>query len=133
MTAARAVPSDSTVRQTLERLRQRTAPNPVAARDLATELGIPNSTFWRHFPDIAQEVSDQRKTARRGEHAPSLGSTNGAEDAALRRQNAALRREIRTATAVIVRLTLENRQLQDEVNTRAGIVRLNHSPESPKS
>ena len=66
MTARVQLPSEAQVRQALTELTAQvgTGPPPTVLA-LARSLGLANGTFWRHFPEIAREVADQRRTAAR--------------------------------------------------------------------
>jgi hypothetical protein len=94
---------------------------------LARRLGINHSTFWRHFPDIAQEMV---ATARAAE--PSLATANHpsryelltADHARLKRANAELERDLTRATAAIQRLALDNHHLRQQARDAAAVLPL---------
>jgi hypothetical protein len=95
---------------------------------LARSLGLANGTFWRHFPEIAREVADQRRTAGRQDRTASgsLPPEDKApsELARLRRANRELADEIEVAIAHLRRLTLENHTLREELEHSRKITRL---------
>src|SRR5699024_375673 len=65
MTRPVQLPSEAEVRIAIEELRSATQNNTITVKQLAQQLGLTNPTFWRHFPDIAQEVADIRRAVRR--------------------------------------------------------------------
>lgn len=92
---------------------------PPSVVSLAKNLGLTNATFWRHFPSIAQETADARRTAR---HTNDLAkeTKNGRRNTQdelvrLRDDNAQLRRQLGSAAAQIQLLALENRQLREQL------------------
>lgn len=93
---------------------------------LARRLGLSNSTFWRHFPELAQEVADARRTAQGRAPAPAVADDQGAERviARLRTENAHLASNLEAAVARIRDLTLENRALRDELENVTGVSKL---------
>jgi AcrR family transcriptional regulator len=106
------LPEEDRVREVLAALRDRGC-RPTAAA-LARELGLSNTTFWRHFRDVALELQ-----------APPLHSATAvpaprAHEARLRRERDELTTQLRTAIAHVRRLTIENselrRQLEDANN-----------------
>ncbi|MFJ5104866.1 hypothetical protein [Streptomyces sp. NPDC088554] len=121
-----ALPSEEQVRQALAEC---TAEAEATGRQptvlgLARQLGLANATFWRHFPDIAEEV---REAAR--SHRPAGPGARGADhygellkkNAALRRANTELAEHLALAVANIQRLTLENHQLRQELEATAKV------------
>ncbi|MFS2241249.1 hypothetical protein [Microbacterium sp. OR16] len=104
------------------------AGRPPAALAVATRLQMSNATFWRHFPQIAQQLADnRRKVVRRRaqqqtDNAPS--DSLAAANARLRTENARLRDEIKIAAAEIQRLTLENHNLRTDHEQKARITPL---------
>ena len=65
MTARVQLPSEAQVRQALAELAGQPGAEQPTVLALARSLSLANGTFWRHFPDIAREVADQRRTAAR--------------------------------------------------------------------
>jgi AcrR family transcriptional regulator len=81
---------------------------------VARELGLSNTTFRRHFPDIAQQMSDARRTPSSGPApagGPSAHDKLVARNAKLRRDNRQLRAHLDLAIVTIQRLTLNNHRL----------------------
>ncbi|MGW5153675.1 hypothetical protein [Rhodococcus koreensis] len=58
----------------------------VALYAIARILGLPNSTFRRRYPDIAQEIADRRT-------APIVKAARQTEEVRLAARNAKLKRE----------------------------------------
>lgn len=124
MTRRVNLPSESEVRAALAQLRAANESGIVTARDLARDVGLANSTFWRHFPEIAQEVADERRTTLRSAPTSPTGSTtNNTPDGALRKENAKLRDQIEVAVAHIQRLTIDNQALRDQLESQTHIVK----------
>lgn len=126
MTRAVVLPTTNQVREGFERLvlRAHQAGKRPSVLQLAREFGLTNTTFRRHFPDIARELSEARRT-------PTPKTTNSpaaddharlvARNARLRRDNQQLRQHIQLAVANIQRLTLEAHQLRAELESAANI------------
>jgi hypothetical protein len=94
---------------------------------VARELGLSNTSFRRHFPDIAQEISTARHTPAPGPaHAsgPSAHDQLVARNAKLRRDNRQLREHLALAIANIQRLTLTNHRLRAELEATSGVTQL---------
>ena len=125
MTRRVLLPSESEVHSALAKLRASTGREAVTARDLARQLGLANSTFWRHFPEIAQAVADENRVASRvAQAAPANASRASDPDGALRKENATLRDQIELAVAQIQRLTIDNQALRDQLEAQTNIVKL---------
>lgn len=94
---------------------------------VARRLGLSNSTFRRHFPDIAQEISDARRAPL-----PDPTDAGGlsafdklvARNAKLRRDNRQLREHLQLAIANIARLTLQNHHHQQALEAHTKITRI---------
>lgn len=120
------LPSRSTVQRALYELLDETSAEGVRPTvvSLARRLGLANTTFWRHFPDLANQIRENART-------PSPASPTSA--AALRmaelerryaeavRDNRNLRDNLDLAVANIQRLTLDNRQLRQALETQQKI------------
>jgi AcrR family transcriptional regulator len=78
---------------------------------VARQLGLSNTTFRRHFPDLADEISAARR-------APD------ARNAKLRRGNHQLREHLDLAVANIQRLTLTVHKLQTELEGASKVTRI---------
>jgi AcrR family transcriptional regulator len=130
-----ALPSEEQVRQALAEL---TTEATVTGRrptvlGLARRLGLANATFWRHFPDIAEEV---RSTARSHRPVPTGPRADDRYDelqrknVELRRTNTELSEHLALAVANIQRLALETHQLRQELEVAAKVTRLRHNSEA---
>jgi AcrR family transcriptional regulator len=128
-----ALPSEEQVRQALIELttEAETAGRQPTVLGLARRLGLANATFWRHFPDIAEEVREAARSPRPAGPGPR-GSDRYDEllkkNAALRRANTELSEHLALAVANIQRLTLENHQLRTELEAARGVSRLDAVP-----
>jgi hypothetical protein len=123
------LPSEAQVRQALTELAAQPGAGQPTVLALAQSLGLANGTFWRHFPEIARDVADQRRTAARLDRATSAQnlSDNGnppSELTRLRRNNRELTDQIEVAIAHLQRLTLENHALREELEHSRKITRL---------
>lgn len=97
---------------------------PPAALAVARRLGMSNATFWRHFPRVAQELADARRSANRSVQrrvATDSGPNAAVTIARLRAENVGLQDDIKVAAAEVQRLTLENHVLRAQLETAAGI------------
>ncbi len=125
MTRRVLLPSESEVHAALAQLRASNENGAVSARDLAHHVGLANATFWRHFPEIAQVVADERRASlRAAPSAPTNAPRTSDSDGALRKENASLRDQIELAVAQIQRLTIDNQALRDQLEARTNIVKL---------
>jgi hypothetical protein len=124
-----ALPNEEQVRQALAELtaEAETAGRQSTVLGLARRLGLANATFWRHFPDIAEEVRDAARSHRPADGNP-LGGDRYSElvkkNASLRRSNTELSEHLALAVANIQRLTLENHQLRQELEAAAKVTAL---------
>lgn len=94
---------------------------------LARHLGLTNTTFWRHFPDIAQDVATRRRTSitpQPRQPSPHHHDELKAQNAKLRRVNRDLTDQLDLAISHIQRLTLENHRLRQELETAAKVTRI---------
>lgn len=119
MTRRVALPTEAEVRAELAQI-SATEPNGApTVIALARSLGLANATFWRHFPEIAQEVAATRRSAK---SVPTAGGSAGngpsgndrAEMARLRREKSKLREQLEAAVAHIQHLTLEHQALRED-------------------
>jgi AraC-like DNA-binding protein len=104
---------------------------------LATRLGMSNTTFRRHFPEQAKEISGARSsTGSRtvAETRPSPHEILVARNARLRRANHTLTSNLRLAAAQIQRLGMENARLREALEASSNVTRIGqpgiarHSP-----
>jgi hypothetical protein len=101
---------------------------------LATRLGLTNTTFRRHFPDLAREISTARATPTRPartQRGPSPHDALVARNAKLRRANHTLTGQLRLAAAQIQRLGLDNARLRRELQDSSNITRIDR-PDRPR-
>lgn len=125
MTRRVLLPSESEVHTALAQLRAWNENGAVSAWDLAHHVGLENATFWRHFPEIAQVIADERRTALRSAPTSPVGSTaNNTTDMVLRKGNVKLRDQLELAVAHIQRLTNDNQVLLDKFEAQTNIVKL---------
>ena len=123
MTRRRDIPSEAHVRQTLATI-SAAGRRPTAA-GTARELGLSNTTFWRHFRDIALELRA----------APEPGSTAAAavpaprdHETRLRRERDELAEQLSTALAHLRRLTIDNEQLRHQLEDARKVTNINARP-----
>jgi hypothetical protein len=118
-----------------ERARQALADYLAACRDngrrpsvlaLATRLGLSNTTFRRHFPDLTKEVSAARAPEPRAstEARPSPYDTLVARNAKLRRANRSLTGNLKLAAAQIQRMALDNARLRQALEASTNVTRI---------
>lgn len=125
MTRRVILPSEPEVRTALEQLRKTDGSRLITVLDLARQHGLANSTFWRHFPGIAQEVADERRsTLRSATTFPADSPRTNNPDEALRKENVKLRDQLELAVAHIQRLTIDNQALRDQLEAQTNIVKL---------
>lgn len=104
--------------------RQRHRPSVLA---LAAKFDLSNTTFRRHFPDLAKEVSaarsrpSPRPTAEMG---PSPYEVLAARNAKLRRANRSLTENLQFAAAQIQRLAVDNARLRESLEASGNIIRI---------
>ncbi|MEU8003672.1 hypothetical protein AB0B66_21150 [Catellatospora sp. NPDC049111] len=119
------LPSEQTVRSTLEQLRNEAdktgrAPSILA---LARRLGLANTTFRRHFPVLCTELTAHEPTpVLDGE--PSSYAKLTREVDKLRRDNRELAEHLELAIANIQRLTMENHGLRQALEAARNVTRL---------
>jgi hypothetical protein len=102
---------------------------------LAARIGMTNTTFRRHFPQHAKEISEARSTPEPqavAEMQPSPHDVLVARNARLRRANHTLTGNLRLAAAQIQRLGMENARLREALEASSNITRIDRSG-SPRS
>lgn len=127
-----ALPTEEQVRQAMGELAAEasaTGRRPTVL-GLARRFGLANATFWRHFPDIANEV--RHAATRTREEADPPGASHYEElknkNAELRRANTDLTEHLALAVANIQRLTLDNHLLREALETTRKVTRLPSRP-----
>lgn len=123
-----AVPSEAHVRKVLHELQDRAEQNGTrpSVLGLARHFGLSNTTFRRHFPGVARDISAARTAP------PSEGQPHGASrydrlverNAKLRRANRDLSAHIKLAAAHIQRLALENARLTRQLEAASQVTRI---------
>jgi hypothetical protein len=119
--------TEALVRKKLQELlticeQQRRRPSVLA---LARQLGMSNTTFRRHYPEIVCEISGHRSLP-----ANPVSSTRSeydrlvARNAKLRRSNRGLTSQLKLAVAQVQYLALRNAGLQEAVETAAKVTHL---------
>jgi hypothetical protein len=94
---------------------------------LARQLGLSNTTFRRHYPEIAREINHHRS-----QPADTVGNTANSYDrlvarnAKLRRRNHELTSQLKLATAQIQYLALRAAALEQALEDQAGITHLSN-------
>lgn len=94
---------------------------------LARRVGLTNATFWRHFPQLARDLVDDARHPPKSP--PVAGDTVTPADriANLTRENRRLTDNLDLAVANIARLTLENHQLRQAVESATNVTRIDSS------
>lgn len=116
------LPTDEQVRQAVEQAAADAAAGGPALSVLgvARRLNLANTTFWRNFPQTAEQI--RAMTGPRAQDPSPAASTSDRNLLAeARRANADLSANLALAAANIARLTLENHQLREELAARAGV------------
>ncbi|MGF0319209.1 hypothetical protein [Nocardia fluminea] len=121
------LPTEATVRDHLAELRQRTGRTP-SILALASRVGLSNTTFRRHFPDLCAELRANRRPA--GDLAAGTEATEAYDrlhddNQKLAARNRDLAADLDLAIAHIQRLTLENDQLRRQLHAARTVT---HSP-----
>jgi AcrR family transcriptional regulator len=113
------LPDEDRVLEALTTLRD-TGRRPTAAA-LAREVGLSNTTFWRHFRDIALELqAPPPQSSTRDTTAPASRD----HEAKLRRERDELAAQLGTALGHLRRLTIENTQLRLELDDANNVTRI---------
>lgn len=128
MTNRAEIPSEVQVRALMDQLVREAAENSTrpSVLALAHRCGLSNTTFRRHFPDIATELADYRA----GPTEPATiatGSTRAtlvARNAKLKRANKTLTDQLKIAAAQIHRLSIDNHNLRESLHRSTGVRRL---------
>jgi predicted ArsR family transcriptional regulator len=137
MTRPADIPSDTRARRILDQYLTdcQAAGRRPSVLGLAAQLDLTNTTFRRHFPYLANEISAARTkpTGTTGPNRPpSSHDTLLARNAKLRRANRNLTDHLRLAAAHIQRLTLDNAQLHEALQADSKITRIGR-PNHPRN
>jgi AraC-like DNA-binding protein len=127
VTRRTVLPSHDDVQLAIKRLTEITGKPPTVLA-LARHLGLANTTFRRHFPDLTSELTQQRSPAPAG--ADPIASASRFEK--IQQENAELRRawrelaeHLELAIANIQRLTLDNHHLRQQLHAATKITHIN--------
>jgi hypothetical protein len=123
MTRRVSIPTIDQVHTAITAVAERTGRRPSAVAG-AKHLGLTNTTFWRHFPDQAAAIAEQRRRQHTTNTAPTAYEKLRAEISAVRRGNQELTDQLATAIAQIQRLSVQNHRLRQELEAAAGVTRL---------
>jgi predicted ArsR family transcriptional regulator len=130
------IPAEARVRQDLDQYLNECQDNGKrpSVLALAASLGLSNTTFRRHFPDLANQIS----TLRSPDSQPRAGTPSSpyevlvARNARLRRANRSLAENLQFAAAQIQRLGLDNARLRQAVEASNNIARIDRA-DRPRS
>lgn len=127
MTRRTDLPSEARVRAALTRLRQtatETGKRPTVLA-LAREFGLSNTTFRRHFPDIARDIAEAARASAPTAVTPvSHYDLLVARNAKLKRRNKELTAHLTLAAARIQQVTLDNQRLKQQLEAATGVTRI---------
>lgn len=126
MTRRTVLPSHDDVQLAIKRLTETTGKPPTVLA-LARHLGLANTTFRRHFPDITTELTQQRSPAPADSDpvAASRFEKIQRENTELRRARRELAEHLELAIANIQRLTLDNHHLRQQLHAATKITHIN--------
>ncbi|MFI7503365.1 hypothetical protein ACIBVL_33830 [Streptomyces sp. NPDC049687] len=129
MTRPAAIPTETRARQVTDQYLNdcHTNGKRPSVLALATRLGLSNTTFRRHFPQLAKEITALRShpSSPAGHEArPSPYDVLIARNAKLRRTNRALTENLHYAAAHIQRLALDNARLRQALEASHNITRI---------
>jgi hypothetical protein len=123
------MPSEDTVLKAVQEVTDQAAelgrrPSVLA---VARRVGLSNTTFRRNFPEIARQLGEARRngtaaTAGAGDDQRRLSLQEC--NATLRRHNTELTEHLELATANIMRLTLENKRLREDLQAATKVTRI---------
>ncbi|MEU9735229.1 hypothetical protein [Streptomyces sp. NPDC048002] len=136
MTRRTDLPSEARVRAALARLSQKaseTGKRPTVLA-LAREFGLSNTTFRRHFPDIARDIAEAARTSASAADTPvSHYDLLVARNAKLKRRNKELTAHLMLAAARIQQITLDNDRLKQQLEAATGVARIGAQHRRPPS
>lgn len=126
MTRRTVLPSHDDVQLAIKRLTETTGKPPTVLA-LARHLGLANTTFRRHFPDMTTEFTQQRSPAPADSDpvAASRFEKIQRENTELRRARRELAEHLELAIANIQRLTLDNHHLRQQLHAATKITHIN--------
>ncbi|MFJ4910665.1 hypothetical protein ACIQCR_34870 [Streptomyces sp. NPDC093249] len=126
------IPAEARVRHVLDQYANQcrdngTRPSVLA---LAAKFDLSNTTFRRHFPDLAKEVSTARTTPQPHpdpEKRPSPYEVLAARNAKLRRANRSLTENLQFAAAQIQHLAVDNARLREALEASSNVSRIDRN------
>ncbi|MEV5778255.1 hypothetical protein AB0L49_44825 [Streptomyces antimycoticus] len=126
------IPSEAHVRRVLDQYVNEchdngTRPSVLA---LAAKFDLSNTTFRRHFPDLAKEISTARTNPEPrtdAEKRPSPYEVLAARNVKLRRANRSLTENLQFAAAQIQRLAVDNACLREALEASSNVTRINRT------
>ncbi|MFG3532236.1 hypothetical protein ACGF8B_36720 [Streptomyces sp. NPDC047917] len=126
------IPAEARVRRVMDRYMTECQTNGTrpSVLSLATKLGLSNTTFRRHFPDLAKETSTVRpnpEPATAAEKHPSPYEILAARNAKLRRANRSLTENLRFAAAQIQHLAVDNAHLREALEASSKVTRIDRT------
>lgn len=129
MSRAADVPAEARARRVMDQYMAECGDNGTrpSVLTLATKLGLSNTTFRRHFPDLAKEISAVRSNpepAAAAERHPSPYEILAARNAKLRRTNRSLTENLRFAAAQIQHLAVDNARLREALEDSSKVTRI---------
>ncbi|MFB7287781.1 hypothetical protein [Actinacidiphila glaucinigra] len=129
MTRPAVIPTQARTRQVMDQYLNdcRTNGTRPSVLALATALSLSNTTFRRHFPELAAEVSALRSSQSprpTAEVGPSPYEILAARNAKLRRANRSLTENLHYAAAQIQRLALDNARLREALEASTNVTRI---------
>ncbi len=123
MTRKIDLPAEEHVRAVMARMladAHASGPRPTVLA-LARKLGLTNTTFWRHYHDMAVELRRHGAQALQAVPAPdqNLGKASelASQNAALRRERDHLASQLEAALSHLRRLTTDNAELRSELES----------------
>ncbi|MER7673574.1 hypothetical protein ABTY61_34640 [Kitasatospora sp. NPDC096128] len=127
------VPAEAHVRRVLDLYINECHDNgtrPGVLAPLAAEFDLSNTTFRRHFPDLAKEISTARTNPEPRADAVKRSSPYEvlpARNAKLRRANRSLPENLQLAAAQIQRLAMDNARLRETLEASSNVTRIDRT------
>lgn len=126
------VPTEARVRRVMDQYTAECTDNGTrpSVLALAAKLGLSNTTFRRHFPDLAKEMSTLRSNPEpttAAEKHPSPYEILAARNAKLRRTNRSLTENLRFAAAQIQHLAVDNARLREALEDSTKVTRIDRT------
>jgi hypothetical protein len=129
------IPAEACVRRVLDQYLNECHDNGArpSVLALAAKFDLSNTTFRRHFPDLAKEVSAARfhpEPQAEAQKRPSPYEALAARNAKLRRINRSLNENLRYAAAHIQRLAVDNARLREALEVSSNVTRIDRPDRS---